>query len=124
MFPDLLKEAIRLAKKWKPNKVLVEKKSSGQALVPSMQKITEINVEGIPTGKKDKATRAAAASPLVEKGLVHLPKRASWLQGLKNDLDYCPDCECWDRVDSVSQALNWFIKHSGRTGLNVSRFEL
>lgn len=52
-------------------------------------------------------TRFATASPLIEQGRLHLPRRAEWLGELKNELLQFPNGRHDDQVDALSQFLIW-----------------
>ena len=74
-FPQLKRQLIAMAAEWRPNALLVERKSSGISLVQELQQGTRLPILPIEVDT-DKATRAWAASPLVEAGKVFLPKAA------------------------------------------------
>jgi predicted phage terminase large subunit-like protein len=68
-FPQLKQKVRDFATEWKPSAILVEDKASGQSLIQELQR--ETNVPIIPVKvDKDKITRAAAVTPLIEAGKV------------------------------------------------------
>jgi predicted phage terminase large subunit-like protein len=72
-YPELKRTVRSLHERWKPDAVLIEDKASGQSLIQDLREATLIPVIAIePEG--DKLTRANVVSPLVEAGLVHLPR--------------------------------------------------
>jgi predicted phage terminase large subunit-like protein len=81
-YPELRRKAQSEYKKWKPDLVLVEKKSFGGALIVDLQ------LAGVPVQKylpdRDKATRAASVTPIMEIGRVWIPpiEKFPWARSL------------------------------------------
>lgn len=105
-YPTLKRYAKSQYAKWQPSEVLIEDKSSGEALIQDLlaepglfMPIIAIN----PT--TDKITRAAAASPLIEAGFVYLPENAPWLPDYEVELSNFPNVVNDDQTDSTSQYL-------------------
>lgn len=101
-YPELRRHARELHDEWRPDAVLIEKKASGQSLIQDLQQ------SGIPvipySPDRDKISRAHAASPLLEGGLVWYPDR-KWAQEV---IDHCamfPAGDGVDIVDTITQAL-------------------
>ena len=81
-FPKL-QEMVKLQyEKWKPNRVLVEDKASGQSLNQTIKKDTKIPLKKI-AGNDDKESALAAQSGYFEAGLVYFPAYLS-----QEDKDY------------------------------------
>ena len=93
----------KLAKRWKPRRVLVEDAGTGTSLVQELRGkvsgIIAVKAEG------DKASRMAVASAKFEAGEVLLPERAPWLADLEAELFVFPGSRHDDQCDSISQAL-------------------
>jgi predicted phage terminase large subunit-like protein len=115
-FPDLVLKTQDFYNKHHPELVLIEDKASGQSLIQMLQTSTTMPVRAIKVDK-DKVSRAAAVSPLFEKGLVKFvvdgdPKdKEGYPDWIKTIMDQCtvfPFGEYDDCVDSVSQALNFW----------------
>ena len=103
-FPALLENSLESYKEYKPDRVLVEKASSGIPLYQEMRK-RGIPVSPIrPTGTK--YSRADAATIPLSQGVVYYPDR-QWARRL---IDICaafPSGEEDDSVDSLTLALNY-----------------
>lgn len=99
-----------VAAKW-PQATLkiVEDKANGTAVINSLRRIVPGIVPEEPHGSKE--ARAAAVSPLVEAGNVHLPtaELAPWVGGLIEEAAAFPNGAHDDQVDAMSQALNRLV---------------
>lgn len=88
--------------------VLIEDKSTGQALIPELKNsrlIPGTAVIGInPTS--DKVTRMSVETPAIESGALLLPKTAEWLAEYESALLAFPN-GLLDPVDATSQFLAW-----------------
>jgi predicted phage terminase large subunit-like protein len=104
-YPELRRTALQLYEKWRPSKVLIEDKASGQSLIQELRRSTPIPLIPIKVDK-DKTARAHAATPLIESGMVHLPKRAAWTTELIRECAQFPNGAHDDIVDSITQFLN------------------
>ena len=117
-YPDLKLRVKTHASEWNANAVLIEDKASGQSLIQDLRRETQLPVVPVKihANSGDKLTRAMAVSPLCEAGKVRLPRHASWLADFEMELLMFPNGKFDDRVDGLSQALNWF-----RLGVNPDR---
>lgn len=108
-YPDLRHKCVTLYNKYRPHKMIIEKASSGHALIPELKRDTRIPVEGFPTdGNKwsgSKEQRLYLVSPLFEARKVFFPKNAEWLNDFEDELLHFPSVIHDDRVDSLSMAL-------------------
>jgi len=104
LYPDLLRDAITLAGKWKPNLVVVEKSSTGLALKPDLVRNGLICTRWI-SPEKGKIDRMVAQSAKLEQGQVRLPPSAPWKERFISEAAACPNGSYDDQVDSMSQAL-------------------
>lgn len=105
-YPELKKRVVQLAEKWKPSAVLIEDKASGQSLLQDLRRESVLPLIAI-MPKKDKVTRLASVSAMVERGNIWLPKEAHWLARFEDELLSFPNGKHDDQVDSMSQCLNW-----------------
>jgi predicted phage terminase large subunit-like protein len=108
-FPDLKKEAIRLARQHHASVMLVEDQASGTQLIQTLRSETPHGVPH-PIGRRpeaDKKTRLAGVSAMIEAGQLLLPKEAPWLAGFKQELLAFPSSRHDDQVDALSQLLAW-----------------
>ena len=105
-FPTLVRLAVDLRNKHKPDAILLEDHGSGTALIQDLRRSHRIPTISIrPEG--DKLTRLSVVSPMFEAGQVFLPRDASWLADFIDELFTFPQVRFDDQVDSVSQFLNW-----------------
>jgi predicted phage terminase large subunit-like protein len=104
-FPDLLKNALDSFKEYRPDRILVEKASSGIPLYQEMRR-RGIPVSPIkPTGSK--YSRADAATIPLSQGVVYYPKGKRWAQRVIDNCAAFPAGEHDDVVDSFSMAMNY-----------------
>lgn len=103
-FPQLVEELKNCFILHNPNQVIIEDKASGQSLIQSIRKFTNIPIKAIRIDK-DKEARANAVTPYFEAGRIFLPANAPWLQDYVNELTLFPSGEHDDQVDSTVQAI-------------------
>lgn len=105
-YPDLKRSFYALAEQWEPQAILVEDRASGQQLLQDARRET-----GLPLiaqqPKKDKVTRFAAISAMIEAGRVVLPEQAPWLADFEAELFAFPGGAHDDQVDALTQYLDW-----------------
>lgn len=109
-FVDTCAAVRALAARWPQATLkLVEDKANGPAVVNMLRRTVSGLVAVEPDGSK--VARAAAVSPFVEAGNVHLPavEVAPWVAGLVNEAAEFPASTHDDRVDAMSQALNRLV---------------
>jgi predicted phage terminase large subunit-like protein len=113
IYPALKRAAVDLYRKFNPNKVLIEDKSSGTALLQELKQagVGRIEAYVIPPSS-DKYFRAAAESIKFEEGRVLLPRQASWLDEYVREITGFPGAKYDDQMDSTAQAL-WFLGDKG-----------
>lgn len=105
--PGLKAKVKQMWLEWKAHNVLIEDKGAGQALVQDMRREEPSMPVVAIHPHKDKITRLAGVSPMIESGKVWLPKVATWLAPLEQEMMLFPNARHDDQVDSVSQYLNW-----------------
>ena len=103
-FPDLRAEAKDSFKRWKPDRILVEKKASGHSLIQELKRanlpVTKVKVTD------SKVARAHAASLVFERGCIWYVKRR-WAKEVMDQCAEFPTGEHDDLVDTVTMAALW-----------------
>ena len=106
-YPELRENAIMAADLWKPDKVLIEKKSSGHSLAQELRR------SGLPIARikvtDSKFVRAHAASLILERGCVFYVKR-NWAQEVITQCGNFPADDHDDMVDTCTMAMLWLRK--------------
>jgi predicted phage terminase large subunit-like protein len=103
-YPQLRDTAIALAKRFKPDTVLIEDASTGIALAQELNDILLCAVEPIPIDR-DKIGRLYVQQGKFHAGRVLFPRGASFLPELEAELLRFPQGKTDDQVDSITQAL-------------------
>ncbi len=107
-YPQLKRAATELWNRFKPNKLLIEDKSSGTSLIQELKSAGVYSIEPYaPPPGSDKYYRTSAQSVKFENGRVFLPKQASWLDDYIREITAFPGGKYDDQVDSTSQALEF-----------------
>jgi predicted phage terminase large subunit-like protein len=106
-YPALKRAVVERAELFRPNVVLIEDKGSGSPLIQELRHETNYNIQAF-LPKTDKLIRLHHVCGLIEGGSVYLPEKASWLDAYLHELTTFPKGKHDDRVDSTSQALEWF----------------
>jgi len=111
-YPELKRAARNLHAKYQANTILIEDKASGQSLIQDLEDIEDDDYDPtmiiVPINPViDKITRLDTATPILEAGRIWIPERAPWLPDAETDLITFPDPLVWDRLDALSQFLNW-----------------
>lgn len=105
-FPQLRERAIQAAGVWRPKRIIIEKKASGQSLIQELKNSTGLPiVEFTPDKLGDKVARAHAITGLVEAGRVVLNKQGTWLEEYLRELLEFPLGEHDDYVDTTTMPL-------------------
>lgn len=112
-YPDLRREANRSYDEHKPDRVLIEKKASGQSLIQDLRR------SGVPVSTyqpdRDKVSRAYAVQAMLESGQIYYPDRR-WAQGVIDECALFPHGDHSDWVDTCTQAWlflrnGWWVDH-------------
>lgn len=106
-YPELKRKVAALAAHYKPDAILIEDASSGMMLLQELRISSGLPLIAISPHGSDKETRAAAAAPAIEAGLVLLPHTAPWLYDFETEVHYFPNSDFKDQVDAFAQGLNW-----------------
>ncbi|MFA5407662.1 MAG: phage terminase large subunit [Bacilli bacterium] len=114
-FPDLIQAVVNTQKKFMsyntgPVPVLIEDRGSGQSLIQSLERNTQIPVIKITDQSTTKYFRAEQCSEVIKAGKVVLPDKAPWLIDYETEMCQFPVGQHDDYVDSTSQ----FIKYESR----------
>ena len=109
-YPDLRREVLSLAAEYQANVVLIEDAGTGTALIQQLHRERTLRPIGI-RPDRDKDTRLASQSYVIEAGRVRLPQDAPWLDAFRNEILAFPHGRHDDQVDSLSQFLIWAEKH-------------
>jgi predicted phage terminase large subunit-like protein len=108
-FPDLIKWALHLEEKFKPDAVVVEAVGSGQSFYQELHRHLADRIQWhVP--KESKIVRASAITPSLERGEVFLPKDAKWLEPFRNEIIAFPLGKNDDQVDSFVQMIAHRVK--------------
>lgn len=115
-FPDLLSMTSRMYDKWKHRLpvVVVEDRSSGQALVPMLRK------QGMPCiawkhhfkglrATAGKIARMEAVTPFIEQGRAWIPEKAIWREEWLQEHGAVPTGTHDDQVDTTVMAVDFLL---------------
>jgi predicted phage terminase large subunit-like protein len=103
-YPLLRDTAIELAKRFKPDEILIEDASTGTALAQELREKADCYVNPIKIDH-DKVGRLYVQQGKFAAGRVWFPKNAPFLAELERELLSFPQSRHNDQVDSVTQAL-------------------
>lgn len=98
---------------WRHDRVLIEDKANGPAIVDSLSGLITGLMGVNPEGGKE--SRAAAMQPAVMSGQVLLPEGAPWLEDFVSELASFPVGARDDQVDTLSQALIFLLNDADFT---------
>lgn len=105
-YPQLRRKTQDLYQKYKPDRIIVENKASGQSL------IQDLKLNGLPVlpfqPDRDKVARANAATGIIERGRVWLPMKLKFATELLQEALEFPKGAHDDCVDAMTQALLYF----------------
>ena len=119
-YPDLKKAVVEQSRLHKPNRVLIEDKSSGIPLIQELRAEGIFGVEAYkPAPASDKLFRLHAQSIKFESGKVFLPSEAPYLDEYVRELTGFPGGKYDDQVVSTTQALEFL----GTTGSKAAMWE-
>ena len=117
-YPELKRAIIMAAAEANPDAVLIEDKGSGQSLLQDLRRETGLPVIGC-KATEDKVTRLTRVTPMLEAGLVLLPRHAPWLAAFEAELFGFPTVIHDDQVDAFSQYLNWVRTRQASPGPTI-----
>jgi predicted phage terminase large subunit-like protein len=106
-FPQLKRAVKDFFEKHSPNKLLIEDKASGTALIQELQHDGVYGIEPYqPQPGSGKFMRFAAQAIKFEAGRVYLPSQAPWFDDYVREISGFPGSKHDDQVDSTTQALD------------------
>jgi predicted phage terminase large subunit-like protein len=113
--PELLQLIERMARQWRPDKILVENAGSGTTIVQQLRRDRQIRgVTGINPGRLDKEARLLDQSAHLYSGGFVIPTNVAWYETLRREFRAFPLSRYSDQVDSISQFAKWVHSASGR----------
>lgn len=104
-FPELERAVINLRKKWNAGLVVVERAGSGISLYQNIARRNPSHWLKHLGPQRSKVDRASQQTPKFERGEIHIPNAASWLEIFEKELSEFPHGKHDDQVDSVVQFL-------------------
>jgi len=104
-YPELLNQARQLVKKYNPDRIIVEKKASGEVLLPDLQRAGLPVIPYIPGKGQDKLSRVHACLRFFVSGRVHFPEGEDWAYSLAEEALSFPKGKNDDQVDAMTMAL-------------------
>jgi predicted phage terminase large subunit-like protein len=113
-FPELKRHAIRLAREYKANALLIEDAASGTQLIQTLRAEQPRGMP-LPIARKpegDKHSRMAGVSGQIEAGQLLLPEDAPWLAEFKAELLGFPNARHDDQADALTQMMSWALRNS------------
>jgi len=108
-FPELLAKVQTHARRWNATHVLIEDASSGKALIQSLRDRTGVSAIGV-RPDRDKVTRLAQQSAVIEAGRLWLPEDEVWMADFLDEVLSFPNGKFDDQVDALTQLLFWGAK--------------
>ena len=102
--------------------IVVEDKSTGEALIPDLQELYGPLVVPM-KAEKDKVQRFNVhALPAIEVGRIHLPESSPWLETFLSELFAFPDGKHDDQVDTMVHAITWLKQYAQRPSARLRVF--
>jgi predicted phage terminase large subunit-like protein len=119
-FPELRRQAKDQIRRYRPDKVVIENKASGQSL------IQDLRFNGFPVvefnpGRDDKVMRANAVTGIIERNRVWLPLKKKFAAELLQECLEFPKGAHDDAVDAMTTALLYFRARYELTQEDVSK---
>ncbi|RYG67865.1 hypothetical protein EON77_16070, partial [bacterium] len=108
---DLKRAVLRLDRKWRADQVVIEDAGTGIALWQEFRASGELRPR-MWTVSRDKESRVVGVSAQLEAGLCKLPTEAPWLDDFHRELRAFPHGRHDDQVDSMSQFLEYHLRHA------------
>jgi len=104
-YPELLEQARQLSKKYNPDRIIIEKKASGEVLYPDLQRAGLPVQPYVPGKGQDKMARVHAVMRFFVSGRVWLPEGPDWSFDLAEEALAFPKGKHDDQVDAMTMAL-------------------
>jgi predicted phage terminase large subunit-like protein len=112
-FPELIRAVQNNYARYRPNLILIESEASGISVIQTLYNETELPIKAIKLRNRTKEERAWEVTHLVESGKVHLPEKATWLNGFLEEITLFPQSKYSDQADAFTQGL-YFLNNSAR----------
>lgn len=120
-YPNLRREALEQYKTYKPDRVIIENKASGQSL---LQDLRRNNLPLLPfQPDRDKVSRANATTGVIERGRVWLPMKLKFAAEVMTEALAFPSGAHDDSVDAMVMALLYFQRRYELTQEEVTKPE-
>lgn len=110
-FTGLIETIRQVTTEWQPSRVRIENEKLGMAIQELL--CNEMPIDTIPTGGKDKVSRASLLLQKMERGEVALPREASWLESLESEW-YSWTGHPEEQADQVDAAAYAAIEAQGK----------
>ena len=120
-YPDLVKRAKDLVKKWQPDMIIIEDGGTGKPLYQVLRKAGLLRKLNLMKPADSKILRLEAQTVKLEQRGFLLPKSASWLAAFKHECEGFPKVRHDDQVDALSQFLASLDTRRGHVLLNPVR---
>jgi predicted phage terminase large subunit-like protein len=104
-YPQLLEQVIKLNKKYMPDQMLIEKKASGEVLIPDLVRMGLPVIPFVPGKGNDKISRVHAVLRYLLGGCVWLPEEENFAEELLNECLQFPYGRHDDQVDCLTLGL-------------------
>lgn len=104
-YPELKKKMFEYYEEWKPDTLIIEKKSNGAALCQEMRRAGVPLHEYTPGKGQDKISRVNSISDMFSSGMVWAAKDRRWAQEVISECAEFPLSSHDDFVDSVTLAM-------------------
>jgi len=131
-YTDLRRNASQMIQKWRPDRVIIEKASTGISLISDLNEMFQngrqsslhsMLIQSM-SHSTDKETRVYINKGWLEEGQILLPENASWLQDFRRELLAFPKGVHDDQVDALFLAFEYlelprgkdFVNRDPRTG--------
>jgi predicted phage terminase large subunit-like protein len=109
-FPELKNSVLEQQARYRPDVVLIENASLGQALLQQFRQDGRHPFRGI-QARGSKEERFIAQTDFLQSGRFVLPRNRRWLQPFLQELLAFPEGSCNDQVDALSQACKWIRRY-------------
>tara|TARA_Y100000815_G_scaffold245846_1_gene245000 strand:- start:4131 stop:5591 length:1461 start_codon:yes stop_codon:yes gene_type:complete len=109
-YPDLFRAVQDLTRRYRADRVIIEKAGSGHALLQELRATNRLRpIAATPVVSKEDRFNACLAE--VESGQFLLPREAPWLDDFRNELRAFPHGKYDDQADSFSQFVRHQLRH-------------
>lgn len=105
-FPELKKKARELHDQWKPDSLVIERKSAGVPLIQELQRCgVYASDTPVPSRASDKHTRTHAVTDLFSSGAIWAPLGQRWVEQVREEMAAWPHAEFDDLHDAAVWGL-------------------